>query len=263
MTSRGFCLLGRGRLLNRNLFGLLCLFFLISDISLVSAEEDSIYEILNTIVEQGDYIIVVGDEAPASDSLAATDIAVGLQGYSKGGITLKAQLASEVTDKSKMILLGKSCDNSLIDLSCENWPYKEGETLIKTDDDNLIIAGTTAEDTRKTAKIIAKYKDYPSLKESNIILVTKSGLEIPLLIAEPKSEAEEVICKGNICGTSENVSLPEKGSIEGDKVISNVTEEENVSGIMEEEMVEPKEEKEEAVSFLKRIWEWILKLFKK
>ncbi len=154
--------------------------------------EDSIYDFLDYIVEGGEgYVLVLGDKAPSSDSLAATDIISGIWKYSDGGTVLEAKLASEVTNEDKMILVGNPCDNPLIDLSCKNWPYKQGETLIKVDGDNLIIAGTTAEDTRSTAKIVANYRDYSFLKESDTVLVTKSGLEIPTIIAEPRQEDEE------------------------------------------------------------------------
>ena len=154
--------------------------------------EKDIYKFLEEVVENGNYILILGDKAPSSDSLAATDIASGIQRYSSGETILEAKLASEVTDKNKMILLGHPCDNPLINLSCKNWPYKQGETLIKVDGDNLIIAGTTAEDTRSTAKIVANYKDYPFFKESNIVLVTSSGLKTPEIIPGSREKTEEV-----------------------------------------------------------------------
>lgn len=217
-------------------------------------DTDTIYEFLEQVTKEGGYTIILGDEAPSSDSLAATDIASGIQRYSSGKTVIEAKLASEVTNEDKMILVGNPCDNPLINLSCKNWPYKQGETLIKVDGDNLIIAGTTAEDTRSTAKIVANYRGYSFLKESNIVLVTSSGLEIPTIIAEPRQENEE---------TKEEEIVEEKTGEETVSKSPELTEEE--PAIAAEKLVEEKGLFKRVIggfgNLLKKVWCKILHPF--
>jgi len=229
---------------------ILILFVLLISISSVQAQEN-IFEYLEEIVNEGNYVIVLGDEAPGSDSLAAIAIVSGIQTYSNRGVTLEAILASETSSTSNLILIGHPCDNNLIDLSCSEWPYKEGETLIKIDDGNIILAGTSPEDTRRTAKKIANYRDYGILKESDQIIDTLSGFEVTEIDIPVKGNETQIICGDGICDPTERLSCLE------DCLPEEVEEPE--PELFEEEVIE--EEMPEEKSFFGKFWDWVKGVF--
>lgn len=157
------------------------------------ALEESIYDFLTEV--DNDYLIVLGDSAPGSDSLVAIDINNGL-----APVSLNASLENEVERINRLILVGNPCYNSLIDFDCDTWSYKNGEALIKIDGSNLIIAGTTANDVRKAGKVISKYKDYDVLKNADELII-KGSLDFPI-IEVPKAK-EEMVCGDDTCESGE------------------------------------------------------------
>lgn len=128
----------------------------------------SIYDFLENV--DNSYLIVLGADSPGTDSFVGIDVNSGLS------LKLEGKLAEEVTREDKLILIGHPCDNKLIDLSCKNWEYKNGEAIILVKGSNLIISGTSAQDTLNAGKIIKNYKNYNILKDTDKILVTGSGL---------------------------------------------------------------------------------------
>ncbi|MEK6816412.1 MAG: hypothetical protein AABY09_02270, partial [Nanoarchaeota archaeon] len=60
------------------------------------------------------------------------------------------------------------CANSLAEtvfgVTCDGWSYKEGEALVKVAANGekvaMLVAGTTALDTRRAAKAVANYATY-------------------------------------------------------------------------------------------------------
>lgn len=153
--------------------------------------------------------IVVGDTAPASDTLAAVDISVGLTG--KNIIT---SLVSEITNPEdyNLILIGSSKNNRLIKnyLSgtnlAENWGYSKDEGLIisKPNGDNtalLIVTGVSDVAIRYAAKVLANYKDYNLEGDQCLVSVkgeTTQEEYIEPSIPEQQSESPSCIING-IC----------------------------------------------------------------
>lgn len=100
-----------------------------------------------------------------------------------GAITNK--LDTEVTSADKfLILVGGPCVNSLVDdyfgITCEDWTLKPGEAMIKLAEKDgrvaMLVAGTTADDTRRASSVLMSYMDY-TLK-GNEVLVRGSGKDI-------------------------------------------------------------------------------------
>jgi len=198
----------------------------------------SIENIMDDVVKGNNYFLVLGDEAPASDSLAATSIASGVLTYSNGKVKLKAILASEISGYPNMILFGHPCKNEAIPLSCDNWKYEEGETLVKVDGNNLIVAGSTPEDTRHTAKLLAKYKENSEFNEDEVIIIRK------FVKTEKSEEVEPVIVKELVDESAkENMEEPEKKK--------------------DESMAEEKEIIKEKSSFLSKFFRWLFSLFRR
>ena len=84
-------------------------------------------------------------------------------------ITPITKLDSELDATNKnIILVGGPCANSAVEalfgIKCSEWSLKPGEGLIKLVANGnkvaLLVAGTTAYDSRMVAKVVANYKDY-------------------------------------------------------------------------------------------------------
>lgn len=159
----------------------------------------------------GDYdentLFIVGDTAPASDSLALSLITAGLQSDSNEQILPKLKIVSEVTNKdileNNLVLFGNPCDNKLIELfetKCEDWGLEEGEGLIQFFTHNekavIIVSGTIAEDTKMAVEYLAGYKKYKEIGEfeGSEIIIDKSKLNPP----EPLAN-NSYVCGNGIC----------------------------------------------------------------
>ena len=88
-------------------------------------------------------------------------------------------LASEVKLKEdyNLILVGGPCANPRLNEfkvfpTCENWPLKEGEAMIRFAKNKnniaMLVAGTTAEDTRMATRFLMSYKDDKKLEGTYI-----------------------------------------------------------------------------------------------
>ncbi|MSR86361.1 hypothetical protein EXS74_03115 [Candidatus Woesearchaeota archaeon] len=90
--------------------------------------------------------------------------------YEAVEVTPVTKLASEVSSASdyNLILVGGPCANSLVEdlfgYSCDGWSFEEGEAVVKLVANGekvaMLVAGTTADDTRRAAKAVANYEDY-------------------------------------------------------------------------------------------------------
>lgn len=104
--------------------------------------------------------IVVGDTAPASDTLAAIDIATNLQYLQPTKADINAVLASEVTNPKdyNLILVGQPSLNPFI----ESIPISTAMIKAIPNGNNvaLIVTGTTLLETRFAAKVLSNYEDY-------------------------------------------------------------------------------------------------------
>lgn len=182
---------------------ILLVFFCILISSYVAAEM-TIYDYLQRVDKQ--YYIVLGEKGKGGDSLAAMDVAIGIKRYSVSKLDIETVIEGEVNPSVNKILIGHPCSNSLIKLSCEDWPYKKGEAVVRVIGNDLVIAGTTIDDTRRAAKIISNYKKFSPFKESSSVIITGQGSPIKTRGAEVKKEkrASELICGDQICDPGEN-----------------------------------------------------------
>lgn len=136
-----------------------------------------------------DTLLFVGEKAPASDSLAAVDVATMLQyESSSNAIDITTHIDSEFKEQDfqnyNIIAFGNPCDNKIIEkitpeYSCEKWHFNEGQAIMKLTNKfekaAMIVSGTIELDTRRAAKVLQKYKDY-SLKGQEVC-VSGSSLQ--------------------------------------------------------------------------------------
>jgi hypothetical protein len=100
----------------------------------------------------------------------AATVTGGGVSYVPAKVTPKTMLASEVTDPTKynLVIVGGPCANPLAEtlfgVTCDGWSLQEGEAMVKLVDNGnkvaLLVAGTTALDTRRAAKAVANAETY-------------------------------------------------------------------------------------------------------
>jgi len=207
---------------------------------------DNLYKFIDKIVKNGGYTIVLGDDAPSLDTLAASEINLKFQQYSNLDTNLPVELASLTKRKDKLILIGHPCDNPLISQpSCDGWPYEKDKALIKISGDNLIISGTTPLGTSEAARMVSKYGNYNDFRNTDefivqlvdrpggTVIIDEEGNEIPLINS---------ICGDGICDINE--------TCKEDCKLENQTEE-----------IQEKTNKEYK-GILHRFFSWLVALFK-
>tara|TARA_Y100000310_G_C20677641_1_gene814022 strand:+ start:48 stop:3140 length:3093 start_codon:yes stop_codon:yes gene_type:complete len=134
----------------------------------------------NMFISNGRFngVLVVGDRASAEHVISLSDIAVSLESgdnIAGSGVTRidigSARLASEVADPFKLnvISVGPPCANAVTSQLMGNPPdcakgYTKGKGSIKLFNYNgfaqIVVAGYTDIDTRKTARVLANWNDY-------------------------------------------------------------------------------------------------------
>ena len=95
-------------------------------------------------------------------------------------VTPNNMLSSEVSTPSayNMVLVGGPCANPLVEdlfgISCSGWSYETGEAVVKLAQNGeklaMLVAGTTATDTRRAAKAVRSAK--VALSGTETVLVT-------------------------------------------------------------------------------------------
>lgn len=149
--------------------------------------------------------VIIGNNGPATDALAATEIAVSLQQLTSARIT--ANTEEEFKPNRNSILIGLPCQNSamaaILDTKTCDLGLPDGAGYIKVVEkegySHLIVSGKIAADTRKAARLLAKYSQFElSGKE---MLVTGT-LESPKAAAltqplQPKPQATPAECSAN------------------------------------------------------------------
>jgi hypothetical protein len=185
--------------MKRGLYLFVCVIILST---FVHAEVDSIYDYLKKMDNQ--YVVAVGAQGKSGDSFAATDIVVSLK--QNFAVDVEATVENMITPNINKILVGHPCDNSLIKLSCEQWPYDPGQALIKVMENDLIVAGSTVDDTRRAAKIIANADLYPQLKTTKEILVLGNTLQVKDLKLVQIKKPKDFVCGDMICDIGEKLS---------------------------------------------------------
>jgi len=128
--------------------------------------------------------IIVGSSSPATDTLAASDIAVALQQISASQVT--AGLESDYVSSKNAILIGLPCQNpvlaTVLETTACDFGLSDGQGYIKLIEKdgrtNLIVTGKTAADTRKAARVLANYKQFGLMGTEVIVTGT---LDAPLV----------------------------------------------------------------------------------
>ncbi|HLC22743.1 MAG TPA: S-layer protein, partial [Candidatus Nanoarchaeia archaeon] len=115
---------------------------------------------------------VPSDQVKANVVIEGTSTTVSSGGvsYVPAEVSPVTKLASEVSSASdyQLIVVGGPCANDLaaelFDVSCDGWSFQEGEAVLKLVDNGdkvaLLVAGTTATDTRRAAKALAAWETY-------------------------------------------------------------------------------------------------------
>jgi hypothetical protein len=130
---------------------------------------------------------------------SSTTVTSGSTSYTPQAVSPVSKLASEISSAStyNLILVGGPCANDLVDdlfeYTCDGWSFEEGEAVIKLVDNGdkvaLLVAGTSADDTRRAATALADYASY-ELTGTEVMVSGTSMTDITIGAVE---EAEEVV----------------------------------------------------------------------
>ncbi len=165
---------------------------------LVEAQfHDSIYEYLKKVDEN--YVIVVGAHGRSFDSVAASDLVLGLLRANR--VSLQTRLDNEVNPNINKIVIGHPCNNKLVKLPCETWPFKAGEAVVKLIGNDLVLAGSDDDATIQAAKVLAKYRDYDGLKKFKYALIRGSDIR-------GLQENYKLECGNDVCEDGEEYQCP-------------------------------------------------------
>lgn len=150
---------------------------------------------------------IPGDQVKANIVIKGTSSTVsgGDVTYVAVAVTPVTKLASEVSDASdyNLILVGGPCANTLVeelfDYTCDGWSFEDGEAVVKMADNGdkvaMLVAGTSADDTRRASKAIANYADYEfSGTEALVSGTSLTDIDVSAVVAAAEEEvAEEVV----------------------------------------------------------------------
>jgi hypothetical protein len=278
----------------------LLLFFIILIIKTVAAIELNLANYPSPFVSQQrfDALIVVGDDSPAGDTLAATTIATNLQLITKEKVP-SAMLESEVTRPyaQHLILIGDCSSKLIAEVKKSDSCYTELDEEVgiielyqKNNIAVLIVGGKSSAARRKAASALAQYSELDLIGDKVFVRGTidepKISYEQPQFQEEPKEIIEKTICSSDEdCKANEFCSqfgclqlecpagfVVKNHSCEKEikkppeiieKIIS-VTEEER---LQKESITAEKNETTEITepqkkSFIEKILSWLLSLFK-
>jgi len=142
--------------------------------------------------------IVVGDEAPSSDIMAATDISAGLRDYSPGPVLLASEVGTKVSENDNFIIVGREANKILVSENLIKLePLKEGEGLIQVFRDRnyfiVSVTGYSDVDTRNAAKVLSNWEQFGLRGDRVKVLVTEGKLVLSYPPFEQVEEAVEVV----------------------------------------------------------------------
>ncbi len=151
--------------------------------------------------------IIIGNNGPATDALAATEIAVSLQQLASSLIT--ASTEDEFNPEKNSILIGLPCQNNvtarILNANSCSLGIKEGQGYLKLLEKDgithLIISGNSAADTRKAARLLAKYGQHSLSGKEMIVTGTLESPKAEAL-AQPLQPKPQVAAAE--CVTSDN-----------------------------------------------------------
>ncbi len=162
--------------------------------------------VTNTMENIDDYYyLVLGENSIGGDTISATEIALGLQNHNN--LDVKTVLEDEISSSLPRILIGPPCGSTymkeVLGYTCDLWPYEEGQAIIKVNNNDLVVTGTTPNDRRRAGLILKDYPNYPILAEYSFILVSGTSLEPVNLDLEKAKEEDEFTCGDGICEPGE------------------------------------------------------------
>ncbi|MDP7323261.1 MAG: hypothetical protein QF632_00710 [Candidatus Woesearchaeota archaeon] len=158
-----------------------------------------------------DFIIAVGDSAPASDVVIAQDLVESLKTETNTPII---RIASEVTDRNlDIITIGKPCNNHLTTLITDvtecRFNLQQDKAIIKSYNFNnnvhIAVVGYSDIDTRRAAKVLLNYNDYDLDGFSACVAGT---FDDPKIVDDNECFEEQLACLADVkqCPNGEYVS---------------------------------------------------------
>lgn len=230
-----------------------------------------------------DSVLIVGDKAPALDVISMTSLALSLQ--KEFGKSFENGLASEVSDplQKTIISLGSPCDNYINEELLENGEcdlnFKEGFAVIQIFENGgekqIVIAGSTAEDTRRATNVLVNYENYNLNKDKicifgetaddaiiiNCDIAEKPVVEtadddvddifVELFDDEPEDDTDEQDDISADLSDDSDASVPELYDDSDDSVVDSDDTEEQTTIVVKEK------------NFIQILIEWLKNIFKR
>jgi hypothetical protein len=153
------------------------LLFLILLSNIASAQEISIYDFINNVkLSPNSYTIVIGKQMDNNEIKSASELASFL------GIT-RSRFDDEISVKENLIIIGNPSTNKLTHGLLGEWTYGTNKGLVKVVSSNLIIAGSSTEDTQIGIDLIKNYeKNINKLQTNEYISVEFFSPTNPIFI---------------------------------------------------------------------------------
>lgn len=245
-------------------------------LSFLTVYADDLSDYPNLLIKDGklDIIIVVGDKSSSSNVLAQANIAASLVSLGQN-VNIKNRLSSEIYDLNQNIIsIGNPCINTVTaqimgnPQPCDK-DFTKGKAYIKlyksSDFFHLVIAGYSDLGTRRAAEILANYQGYNFEGNEYVVNISEEKTQEEnknfdiTIIDEGETETMEAISEAKSVESKANATMASEDMEE--------KQQPNVNEIEEQiEQTQPKNEKqqtpEEKQSFIRRLVEWLLSLFK-
>jgi len=266
-------------------------FFLLINIALAAGLSEEINPTLppdlsnfpDMFIENGNFnaVIVVGNQAPASDVIAQSNLVQFFVGYTGKSLVGSTKLSSEIESLNQNIIsIGSACHNNVSweimvqPKQCDRW-LEHGKAMILLygykDYVYMVIAGYSDKGARDAVDVLVNY-DKNTLKGSNMLIeVDEPTPEINDSSGEDKIVEEE---EENI--TMELEKEKEKLVSELNEKITNKSEEtsknrtsptinrtkEKMSSEQKEMIKLNQKEQKKEIGLIKRVISWFISLFK-
>ena len=150
------------------------------------------------------YYLVLAENSVGGDTSAAIDIMLGIQQIN--GLFIETVIEGTISENLPIIYIGPCGDDYLsevLEFSCEDWPYEEGQALIKVDGNNLIVTGTTPNDRRRAGMVLKNYLNYSEFEQYAFLLITGMTLNPSEFELEKAKTPDEFICGDGVCEPGE------------------------------------------------------------
>ena len=120
--------------------------------SFVFAQDSNIYDFVNNVKsDSSSFTIVLGKQMDNNEIKSASELASFL------GIT-KSRFDDEISVKENLIIIGNPSTNKITYDLLGEWTYGKNKGLVKVIGSNLIIAGSSTEDTQIGIDVVKNYE---------------------------------------------------------------------------------------------------------